>query len=120
MNALSRWGPLLAWGGLLSFLAARPPDALPDTDWWLSRFDKVVHAAFYAPLGLLLHRAVRWRRPLASAAAGAGIGLLWGLLDEWIQSGVPGRSPEALDVLADVLGAAAGGLAGRALWRGYN
>ncbi len=115
-----RWGPLLAWGGFLSFLAARPADALPATDWWLARFDKVVHAAFYAPLGALLHRAVRWRTALLSIGAGAGIGLAWGVIDECIQSSVPGRMADPLDVCADLLGAAAGGLLGRKLWRGYH
>lgn len=37
-----------------------------------------------------------------------GLAVLYGVTDEWHQSFVPGRTPDALDVLVDAIGAASG------------
>lgn len=73
--------------------------------------DKTAHAITYAGLGVLALRACaggRWRdvngRSVLSAVA---IATLYGITDEWHQSFVPRRSPEAADVVFDALGAAA-------------
>lgn len=106
-GALLRWAPLLAWGGFLTFLATRPADRLPELPWGFPGSDKLLHAVCYAPLGLLLQRALGLRRALPAVLAGAAIGAGWGLLDEWLQMGAPGREPGWGDLLADTAGAAA-------------
>jgi len=70
--------------------------------------DKIAHAAAFGLLTLLLLRYLRsigfangWRILL-------GVGLTitaMGVLDEWVQSSVPGRTASPMDVLADVAGA---------------
>jgi VanZ family protein len=107
-RALATWGPVLAWGGLLSFLASRPAESLPRLPWGLPGMDKLVHAALYAPLGFLTQRALGLPRLWAAGLAGAFVGLGWGAFDEWLQSGAAGREPDGMDVVADAVGAAAG------------
>lgn len=71
--------------------------------WW--RFegdDKVVHALLYAVLGALLRSAG------PGIAAATALGGAVGVADELYQSTVPGRSPDPLDVAADVAGALVG------------
>jgi VanZ family protein len=74
--------------------------------------DKSWHMLAYAGLGVLLLlplveaklSGVTWRRALAAIA----LATLYGVSDEVHQSFVPGRSPEALDVAADAIGAILG------------
>ena len=71
--------------------------------------DKVLHAAWFFVLCLLAYRAGREgeggtrRRTAAAVLLGA---FAWGVGDEFHQSFVPGREVEALDLAADVVGAA--------------
>ena len=49
----------------------------------------------------------RWRRVAGASLLGAFvIAVLYGVSDEFHQSFVPGRTPDAADVLADAVGAA--------------
>lgn len=100
MSRLLRWAPPGIWAGFLLFLGTRPGDRLPAGP---AGFDKLAHVAFYAVLGALTARASRrW-------AVGLLAGLIVGTLDEWLQSGTTGRAADALDVVADVVGAGLGG-----------
>jgi hypothetical protein len=95
------WAGALAWAALLFALSATPGDA-DGFDWPLLSLpgaDKVAHAGLYAVLGGLL-RLASGRTGLAVAWAGA-----YGVSDEVHQAFVPGRSPDPLDWLADVVGA---------------
>jgi len=68
----------------------------------------MVHAAAFGLLALLL---LRYLRPIGFANGWRillGVGLTitaMGVLDEWVQSMVPGRTASPMDVLADVAGA---------------
>ena len=81
--------------------------------------DKLVHGLVYALLAWL------WCRALVRGRGGwaAGLGLAfaisstWGLLDEWHQSFVPGRTAEVMDAVADVAGAAVGSLLAALVFR---
>ncbi len=59
----------------------------------------------FAAMGMLLHRPVR-RLPAAFALC-----VVTAVVDEWIQSFSPGRSPQITDVMIDSAGALAGILA---------
>jgi VanZ family protein len=73
-------------------------------------FDKLYHAAAYAGLSLLLATVWSlWKRPTWGAYAIVfWIVALYGVLDEWLQSHVPGRSADVFDWLADMVGGTAG------------
>jgi VanZ family protein len=74
--------------------------------------DKGVHFLEYGVLGFLgAHAAMRtWPSHawLRTAALAVLVTVSWGVLDELHQSFVPGRSAEALDIVADLIGALAG------------
>jgi VanZ family protein len=72
--------------------------------------DKVMHFSAYAGLGLLLCRAFAGSglSPGAALALSVITACLYGASDEWHQSFVPHRMADAIDWLADTLGAATG------------
>jgi VanZ family protein len=100
------WGPVAVQMTLI-FIASSIPHlgALPG-----GLSDKGGHSIGYAMLGALVLRAfaggrlsgVTWPR----AAAALLVATFYGVSDEFHQSFVPGRTPDAYDVLADCSGAA--------------
>jgi len=97
------WLAALAWVTLLFTLSTLPlGDGALEFRWRFAHDDKLAHAGLYAVLGVLVRWASGRRR--WAVAAGAGVGTV----DELIQSTVPGRHADPLDVLADVVGAAIG------------
>lgn len=108
-RVLWAWAPALLYMGLIWTLSSF------DLDIPIERFplrDKGVHVVEYGVLGFLLaHAAFRtWPRHhvVRTATLAVCITVLWGWLDEIHQAFVPGRSSEALDLLADTVGAFAG------------
>ena len=106
------WVPVVLYAGLIFYLSAqsRPPG--PGL-WLLERLgDKGVHAVEYGGLGLLCYRAFRHaagdkaarRALLLAVLASTG----YGVTDEVHQAFVPLREPDAWDLVADLLGSAAG------------
>jgi VanZ family protein len=115
-----RRGPALAalgWAGLLLFVGSRPGEDLP-APLLFPGADKGAHALAYGVLGALVARAAAPRGGARSLVLGALAGLFWGMLDEWVQGHVPGRTRSWADLLADVAGAACGGFLGRSRPRG--
>lgn len=107
MRHLLAWGPALAWVVVLFLLSElrQVPEALRPL---AALNDKLIHATLYAFLGAALAWArVRSPRPLPHILLLA-LGYLYGALDEWHQSFVPGRSPEFGDWVADVVGVTLG------------
>jgi VanZ family protein len=106
-RVLSSWGPVVVWMAVIFALSSVPD--LPAPPGGIT--DKAAHAWEYAPLGLLLVRALggrRWTAPTARAVAGAIlIAAGYGLVDEVHQLFVPGRQGDWYDAAADVLGASA-------------
>jgi len=79
--------------------------------------DKFAHGVLYAVLGALSMRAVGPHARWDSLGLLCTAMLLFAAADEWHQRFVPGRSPDALDLAADLTGAAAGIAAARFLLR---
>ena len=110
MRLLYLWGPVLAHMALIFAASSRSdtsavPSAIPD---------KVVHFAVYALLGVLILRAVAGGRQAGVTWSGVLVSIviatLYGITDEWHQSFVPNRTPDAMDVVADLAGASAGAI----------
>jgi len=80
---------------------------------YVTAFDLGANFSGYVPLGLLCALALRPRVPAAAAALLALLaGLTLSLVLEAGQSFLPARIPSNLDVIANVAGAACGGIAG--------
>jgi VanZ family protein len=108
---LRYWLPLIAYCLFIIIQSHFPaPKAVPS----LPFFDKLLHTAGYALLGLLFCRAYHFRWPQVSSRtlvrASVLSAALFGLSDEIHQYFVPFRSAEALDVLADTVGGFLGAL----------
>jgi len=111
----------LAWAGLLLFVGSRPGASLPKSPILsMPGADKVFHAIAYGILGALVARASAARPSRRALLLGALAGFLCGMLDEWVQGHVPGRTRSWADLLADTVGASFGGLLGRFRPRGRS
>ena len=97
------WLPPIAWAAIILTGTSAPRVPGPD----VVGFDKVSHLGAYGMLGLLLMRAFRFgKRWPALRAVGytLAIGGVYGALDEWHQSFIPGRTMDAFDFAADFAG----------------
>lgn len=100
---------MLGWAAVVALLLLLPADV------WRSSYqprgpwvDVVAHAALLGVLGWLAARALAAAgsgRPVLQAAL---VATLYGALLEGMQHFVPGRAPEAADLLVDALAATAG------------
>jgi VanZ family protein len=103
-KAVWRWGPVLAYAGMISLLSSQS-DLKPPFNIW----DKFAHATEFGVLAALVWRAIEGSllKPSTlgrSALYLAGCALYAGI-DEIHQAFVPGRDSSLLDVTADVTGA---------------
>lgn len=111
---LRAWWPAGVWMALLFWASSRPGSALPTLSVW----DKLVHVAVYAVLGVLTARGFSGRpgsggspRRAWAGLAGFVVAALYGVTDEYHQSFVPGRFGSGADVVANALGSAIGAAA---------
>jgi len=100
--------PALLWAGALFISSSIPSDRVPEI---VGRFwDKLLHAAAFGLLALLLLRAFRHQAVLPflrrhAAAAAVIATALYGVSDEFHQLFVAGRHSSVGDVAADAVGA---------------
>ena len=109
---MKAWGPAAIWAAVLFLLSESEPGT---GALWTLGHDKVGHLGLYGVLGALLawggHKSqVGYHISFLVLA-----GVLYGVLDEWHQSFVPGRTPSGGDILADAVGVILGVLAFRFL-----
>ncbi len=99
MRQVVVWGPAAFWVAVLFFLSEWESPGFE----LIAVHDSVVHFLLYAVLGLTL----AWAR-LRGARHHHGVfvvlGIALGLMDEFHQSFVPGRTPAISDVFADSAG----------------
>lgn len=99
------WWPVLAY--MAAIFASSSVSDVPSPPAGLT--DKHVHAALYAGLAALLVRALaggsRRAITLTVCLGAACLATGYGVLDEFHQRLVPGRSFEGLDMIADAAGA---------------
>jgi hypothetical protein len=104
VTALLSWIPAALYTALIWYLSSRALSIKLD---FFPLRDKGVHFVEYGLLALLVRLALQasWPRARAPNAAAIWITLGLGLMDELHQLYVPGRSGDALDLLADGCGA---------------
>lgn len=105
------------WMRLIFYLSSKSPSELPhqlEVFSWLGKLRDVAgHLFLYGVLGMIATAALAClvagatRRAL-SALVATGLGALYGVLDEYHQSFVPGRSASAMDVVVDSVGVTLG------------
>jgi VanZ family protein len=109
-----RFLPVVAWLGVIFYQSSRSTLPFP-RGFSIDLVSIAGHFTEYAILAALLwwsvHRIVREDRKRIAIVL--GIALLYAISDEWHQSFVPGRYPDAFDVAVDVIGATCGLLAAR-------
>ena len=92
---------------LILTLSSLPAQTLPKT--WLLNWDKLIHLIQYFILGVLAMKSLK-KININSVILVIIFGLLFGSIDEFLQSFISDRFSSALDVLADTIGTAIGAL----------
>lgn len=105
------WTPALLYAAFIWLVSSMSnPDFVPVAD--VPFQDKGVHFLVYGVLAFLSAHGAKRTWPQWSLARGFVLAVvaaaLWGAIDEYHQSFVPGRSSDSFDALADTLGAIVG------------
>lgn len=105
--------PAIAWAGVIFFASSIPASKLPRMALMVN--DKLVHGIIFFVLGLLIYRALEPRAPSTQFDWGrfliaVSAVVIYGMLDEFHQSFVPGRTVDIKDATADALGGLVSGL----------
>ena len=106
------WAVLsLSWMAFIYALSDQPAGTFDDANdvvSWLPLASVLVHVALYFVLSVLVLRTLILLRSVAGGLIPYStifVALVYGVLDEFHQSDVDGRTSEAIDVVADVSGA---------------
>lgn len=96
--------PAIVWAVLILAISSIPDLSTPSLGF--SMADKIVHIAEYFILGYLTARAISSfnKEPLKIFWMSSVITSAYGILDEFHQLLIPGRTAEGLDMIADILG----------------
>lgn len=99
--------PALLWAGTIYYASSIPSSRLPKIAFLIN--DKIIHASIFFILGLLVYRALeprvkpagsQWKRFFIAVLAV----VIYGFVDEFHQSFVPGRDVDIKDATADAVG----------------
>jgi VanZ family protein len=106
-TVLINQGPLLAYAALIFIVSSMSRLAPPDIG--ITFFDKIIHCGEYGLFFLLAMRAVSGA-PVDVSRRSAyiwaiALTVIYGALDEYHQSFVPGRDADVYDLVADTCGA---------------
>ena len=105
VNRFSIWGPAATWAVVLFCLSAVPALGV---GLGIPYGDKLAHLGLYGVLGSTL----AWGRNRAPGVIPhvllLALGAVYGISDEFHQMYVPGRQPDFIDWIADVVGLSIG------------
>jgi len=112
VGVFKNWLTVLLWCGLI-FVGSSLPSAQVSSNWLIDFVaHKLVHLIEYGVLFVLLHRALRVSYPKISTLRVVGLSLIltvvYGLLDEYHQTFLPGRQGRWRDVMVDGVGGLTG------------
>jgi VanZ family protein len=96
--------PAIVWAVLILVVSSIPDLSTPGLGFTMT--DKIGHFAEYFILGFLTARAVSIfnKRPLSIFWISSALASGYGILDEFHQLLIPGRTTEGLDMTANILG----------------
>ena len=99
--------PAMVWAILIFIASSIPAGKMPKLD--ILQYDKLIHGGIFFIFGLLLYRLVALRSLPANyrwirLAVVLLVVMLYGAMDEFHQSFVPGRTVDFFDFLADTIG----------------
>ena len=100
----------IGWAAVLYYLSDQPGIGIPPL--FIGQ-DKLFHAGVYSVLGFLVMGAIKpagHEHSQGQILLAAGLAAAYGLLDEFHQYFVPGRSADTFDVIADMAGGILGAL----------
>jgi VanZ family protein len=100
----ARWLAVALWMGVIFAFSAQSRLPSAPQPWLDFLFKKGAHFCVFGVLATLLWRALEWR-PRTWIWAWL-LTVIYAISDEWHQSFVAGRHPQATDVLIDACGAA--------------
>ncbi|MBT3946923.1 MAG: VanZ family protein [Candidatus Marinimicrobia bacterium] len=98
---------MVAYMILILSVSSVPAQSMPKT--WLLNWDKLIHLVEYFILGILAMKSmnsISYRTLLVVIP----LGIVFGGLDEYLQSFISGRFSSGWDVLADTIGVSIGSL----------
>jgi VanZ family protein len=101
---LARWLAVALWMAIIFAFSAQSRLPSAPQPWLDFLFKKSAHFMVFATLAALFWRAFEWR-PRAWIWSWL-LTVIYAISDEWHQSFVAGRHPQATDVLIDACGAA--------------
>lgn len=109
-SAAAAWLPALLWGLLGHWLLASPANELPRGFSAGAFVNNLGHAVLVGGMGLLClpGLALAGCRGRPAFRLAFLLALLWAVGEEWVQAGIPTRSPSLLDVVTGALGAILG------------
>lgn len=106
------WTPVLLWMSLIYYSSSIPGEDMPKID--IPNIDKLFHFVEYFILGALLVRAFANSSDKANFKLILLLSILiasvYGILDEFHQRFISGRSPEIFDIFSDIIGSLSGAL----------
>jgi len=99
---------VIGWSLIILYftLSSSAPDDLPKFD--IPHFDKIGHFGLFFVLSVLLFQSLK---PLDKMVKWAGLILycvFLGVITEYLQTKIPGRSGDVMDLLADIVGSFSG------------
>ncbi len=96
---------LFSYAVLILIVSSTPSSDLPNI--WLLHYDKAIHFFEYFIFGMLAIKSMK-AITLRIVFVLIPFGILFGMIDEYLQSFISGRYSSGLDVLSDTLGFAVG------------
>ena len=106
------WTPVVLWMALLYYSSSIHGEDIPKID--IPNIDKLFHFVEYFVLGALLVRAFANSSDKTNFKLIFLLSILiasaYGVLDEFHQRFVSGRSPEIFDIISDIIGSFSGAL----------
>jgi VanZ family protein len=99
--------PAIAWALIIFIASSIPATLIPP--YKIFHYDKLIHVSLFLIFGVLVYRALEpylkkdsfsWGRLFFSIS----VVILYGVLDEFHQGFVPGRSVDVWDATADTIG----------------